>query len=76
MYDGTFQNKLNNYLSDWNVLVLILIEDDSDSARENTELSNDENREDIDVESHGYESPAQRSWRERMEYYKSGVGFR
>lgn len=35
-----------------------MIEGDSDSARENTELSNDENREDIDVESHGYESPA------------------
>jgi hypothetical protein len=36
-------------------------------TRETTELSNDENRDDTDVESYGYESPAQRIWREKME---------
>ena len=45
--------------------------DDTDDARDTTpnelEMSNNRNQDDIEQDSYGYESMAERKWRERME---------
>jgi hypothetical protein len=44
--------------------------DDTDDPRTNElELSNNRDQDDIEQDSYGYESMAQRGWRERMEKY-------
>ncbi|MFZ0896077.1 MAG: hypothetical protein WAZ77_16395 [Candidatus Nitrosopolaris sp.] len=74
-----FQNQLGLPVKSFPDLGLYEIEyndsndanDDTDDARDTTpnelEMSNNRNQDDIEQDSYGYESMAQRKWRERME---------